>query len=315
MWTILNCDDCYRSHAFRTFEMDNTRERTSSSQQGHQLMVQAETCLAHGDIGQASRLFLEAADLFDQLANSSKNMSTSRGLRTLAWSCRQKAGRFPIPGQIPGTESSLTRPTDQSLISLSIQLRQRPNESDQDAQIHKYSRAQIHLFLRVRFGILDFGVVENQITDGTGDGGLDAYHIDEDKKTIYLIQSKYKTTPEGYLNNAVDWREFFKMELDRIVRGEAGSISGNEYNGKVKIFQQKVTNISDIGRWKYALVYLGNVPSAITKENLLGISGGVCRDAEVLHGNDFYNQVLIPYLKRDFYNKEDFSFEIYMHVT
>jgi hypothetical protein len=188
-----------------------------------------------------------------------------------------------------------------------------PAENDQDAQIHKYSRAQIHLFLRVRFGILDFDDVENQITDGTGDGGLDAYHIDEDKKTIYLIQSKYKTTPEGYLNNDVDWREFFKMELDRIVRGEAGSITGNEYNGKVKIFQQKVTSISDIGRWKYALVYLGNVPSAITKANLLSISGGVCGDAEVLHGNDFYNQVLIPYLKRDFYDKEDFSFEIYIN--
>ena len=188
-----------------------------------------------------------------------------------------------------------------------------PDENDQDAQIHKYSRAQIHLFLRVRFGILDFDIVENQITDGTGDGGLDAYHIDEDKKIIYLIQSKYKTTPVGYLNNDVDWREFFKMELDRIVRGEAGSISGNQYSGKVKAFQQRITNIPDIARWEYALVYLGNVPSAITKENLLGISGGVCRDAEVLHGNDFYNQVLIPYLKRDFYNKEDFSFEIYIN--
>lgn len=188
-----------------------------------------------------------------------------------------------------------------------------PDENDQDAQIHKYSRAQIHLFLRVRFGILDFGVVEDQITDDTGDGGLDAYHIDEDKKTIYLIQSKYKTTPDGYLNNDVDWREFFKMELDRIVRGEAGSIAGSEYNGKVKSFQRKITNISDIGRWKYALVYLGNVPSAISKENLLSISGGVCQDAEVLHGNDFYNEVLIPYLKRDFYDKEDFSFEIYIN--
>lgn len=185
-----------------------------------------------------------------------------------------------------------------------------PAEDDEDAQIHKYSRAQIHLFLRVRFGILDFNVVEGQITDGTGDGGLDAYHIDEDKKVVHLIQSKYKTTPEGYLNNDVDWREFFKMELDRIVRGEAGSISGNEYNGKIRIFQDQIKNIPDIARWAYRLVYLGNVPSAITKQNLLSTSGGVCQDAEVLHGSDFYNQVLIPYLKRDFYNKEDFSFEI-----
>lgn len=188
-----------------------------------------------------------------------------------------------------------------------------PDGNNQDAQIHKYSRAQIHLFLRVRFGILDFDGVENQITDGTGDGGLDAYHIDEDKKTIYLIQSKYKTTPEGYLNNDVDWREFFKIELDRIVQGETVSVSGDRYNGKVQSLQQKIRDFPSRALLNYTLIYLGNVPSAITKENLLSISGGVCRDAEVLHGNDFYNQVLIPYLKRDFYDKEDFSFEIYIN--
>lgn len=103
------------------------------------------------------------------------------------------------------------------------------------------------------------------------------------------------------------------MELDRIVRGEAGSISGNQYSGKIHAFQQKIRNITDIARWNYILIYLGNVPSAITKENLLSISGGVCQDAEVLHGSDLYNHVLIPYLKRDFYNKEDFSFEIYIN--
>lgn len=188
-----------------------------------------------------------------------------------------------------------------------------PDPENVDAQIHKYSRTQIHLFLRVRFCLLDFNIVESQITDGTGDGGLDAYHIDEEKKIIYLIQSKYKTTPDGYLNSDVDWREFFKMELDRIVRGEVGSISGNQYNGKIQAFQQKIRNIADIARWNYILVYLGNVPSAITKENLLSISGGVCQGAEVLHGKDFYNKVLVPYLKRDFYNKEDFSFEIYIN--
>ena len=188
-----------------------------------------------------------------------------------------------------------------------------PSENDQDAQIHKYSRSQIHLFLRVRFGLLDFNITENQITDGTNDGGLDAYHIDEEKKIIYLIQSKYKTTPEGYLNNDVDWREFFKMELNRIVQGETISMSGDQYNGKVRGLQQKIGNINDIARWNYVLIYLGNVPSAITKEKLLTVSGGVCRNVEILHGNDFYNQVLIPYLKRDFYDKESFSFEIYIN--
>lgn len=188
-----------------------------------------------------------------------------------------------------------------------------PDESDDEAQIHKYSRTQIHLFLRVRFGILDFDIAEKQITDGTNDGGLDAYHIDTEKKVIYLIQSKYKTTSDGYLNSDVDWREFFKMELDRIVRGETASISGNEYNGKVKSFQRQIADITDIARWEYKLIYLGNVPSTITEERLLTVSGGVCTNTEILHGRDFYNHVLIPYLKRDFYDKEDFSFEIYIN--
>lgn len=185
-----------------------------------------------------------------------------------------------------------------------------PGAENVDAQIHKYSRAQIHLFLRVRFCLLDFNLVESQITDGTGDGGLDAYHIDEEKKVIYLIQSKYKTTPDGYLNSDVDWREFFRMELDRIVQGEANSLSGSPYNRKIHSFQRKISSMPDKGRLEYVLIYLGNVPSSIKKDNLLSISGNVCRDAEVLHGNDLYNKVLIPYLKRDFYSKEDFSFEI-----
>jgi len=188
-----------------------------------------------------------------------------------------------------------------------------PKAGDVEGQTHMYSRAQIHLFLRVRFGILDFMTAEDQITDDAGDGGLDAYHIDEEKKIIYLIQSKYKITPEGYLNGNVDWREFFKMELDRITQGESVSMSGIQYNGKIGIFQKKIKDISDIARWKYVLIYLGNVPSAITKKNLLEVSGNVCDIAEIFYGNDFYNQVLIPYLKRDFYKKEDFSFQIYIN--
>lgn len=56
-----------------------------------------------------------------------------------------------------------------------------PDAENVDAQIHKYSRAQIHLFLRVRFCLLDFNVVESQITDGTGDGA-DLMHTTSMKK-------------------------------------------------------------------------------------------------------------------------------------
>lgn len=44
------------------------------------------------------------------------------------------------------------------------------------------SRAFIHLFLKVKFGLTNFEDRENRITDGPGDGGIDAYYIDSDNK-------------------------------------------------------------------------------------------------------------------------------------
>src|SRR3989344_2052812 len=70
--------------------------------------------------------------------------------------------------------------------------------NDVDAEIHKRSRAFIHLFLRTRFGLLDFAEAESRIPDGPDDGGLDAYHIDEEDKKIYLIQSKFSTSAERF---------------------------------------------------------------------------------------------------------------------
>jgi hypothetical protein len=56
------------------------------------------------------------------------------------------------------------------------------------------SRAYIHLYLKVLFGLLDFNEREKNITDGTDDGGIDGYFIDRETKSIHLIQSKFRTT-------------------------------------------------------------------------------------------------------------------------
>jgi len=187
-----------------------------------------------------------------------------------------------------------------------------PEEDNIDAEIHKRSRSFIHLFLKVRFGILDFDIAESQITDGTDDGGLDAYYIDEEDKKIYLIQSKFSTTPENFENNSVNGYEFFRMELDRITRGEQTYSNGNNYNGKVIDFQQKikVENIPDIARYQYILVYVGNISRRLNKDQLLQVSGGVCTEAEIINGQAFYNDIIMPYLQHDFFNKKDFILKI-----
>jgi hypothetical protein len=187
-----------------------------------------------------------------------------------------------------------------------------PEENDTDAEIHKRSRSFIHLFLKVRFGILDFDVAESFITDGTNDGGLDAYYIDEEDKKIYLIQSKFSATSENFENNSVNGYELFRMELDRITKGEQTANNGNRYNGKIIDFQQKikVENMPDISRYQWILLYVGNVSRRLNKEQLLSVSGGVCTEAEVINGKIFYNDILMPYLQHDFFNKKDFVLKI-----
>src|SRR3989338_11367279 len=60
------------------------------------------------------------------------------------------------------------------------------NLDSEEKIINARSRAFVHLLLKVRFGLLKFLERENRITDGTQDGGIDAYLIDKEKKKISL---------------------------------------------------------------------------------------------------------------------------------
>src|ERR1017187_5454073 len=60
------------------------------------------------------------------------------------------------------------------------------------------SRAFIHLYLKVSFGLIDFARREHLITDGAFDGGIDGYYINQEMKTIYLIQSKFRATERNF---------------------------------------------------------------------------------------------------------------------
>jgi hypothetical protein len=86
------------------------------------------------------------------------------------------------------------------------------------------SRALIQLFLRTRFGLCSFTDAEKFITDGSNDGGLDAYYIDQESKVIYLIQSKFRTTQTNFETQPVHGYDLFKMELGLIVKdGKEGT--------------------------------------------------------------------------------------------
>jgi hypothetical protein len=57
-----------------------------------------------------------------------------------------------------------------------------PPASDVEKTNQARSRAFIHLYLKVSFGLTDFVPREHFITDGQHDGGIDAYFIDTDPR-------------------------------------------------------------------------------------------------------------------------------------
>lgn len=172
------------------------------------------------------------------------------------------------------------------------------------------SRALIHLFLRTRFGLIDLASAESCVTEGDGDGGLDAYFIDETNKIVYLVQSKFRTVPENFEQRSVDGYELFKMHLGEITRGEPTDAKGKSFNGKVQGLQRKIGEITNIGQYKYVLVFLGNIPQNLDPNSLNTVSGSVCEKVEIINGKDTYNHLLLPYIQSDFYNKENFILEI-----
>ena len=186
----------------------------------------------------------------------------------------------------------------------------RYDTSDEETTNQARARALIHLFLRTRFGLINFVEAEKFITDGSMDGGLDAYYIDCDHKMIYLIQSKFRTKEENFENRSVDGYELFKMELGLITKGEEKDKNGNNFNGKIHGFQRNIREISDIGKYRYCLVFLGNISTNLDSQKLKEVSGSVCDEVEIINGKDTYNNLLLPYLQSDFYNKKEFVLKI-----
>ena len=123
------------------------------------------------------------------------------------------------------------------------------------------SQAYIHLYLLVKFGVQDFRERHSLITDGADDGGIDAYYIDKHKRVIYIIQSKFRTNENNFENKEIEPIEIVKMEIKDILDGKDKGSNGKSYNGKIKGFQRKLTEIENIGLYDYKIVLLANLYS------------------------------------------------------
>lgn len=169
------------------------------------------------------------------------------------------------------------------------------------------SRAYIHLYLKVKFGILDFTERERWIVDGSYDGGIDAYFINKETKSIYLIQSKFRTTEQNFEEKEIDILEILSMDIDRILKGQNLDEEGNEYNGKIKQLQREISEIEDIGRYSYKVVLLANLKDQLNKK-LRALTGEL--PVEVFNFSKTYEELVFPVVSGTYFTASDITIPV-----
>lgn len=182
-----------------------------------------------------------------------------------------------------------------------------PPEGDTENLIKARSRAFIHLFLMARFGLLSFQEREENLIEGPYDGGIDAYYIDPVNKIIYFVQSKFRTTEDGFIDREIKLRELLKMDVDRITNGETVDTEGNQYNSKVLTLIDRISNIGDIGRYKYLVILIANI-RRINEDGLKKITGGF--PVEIYNFERCYSELMLPVIKGVFYKAKDLFINI-----
>ena len=134
-----------------------------------------------------------------------------------------------------------------------------PDVKDEVGLTQARATAFIHLLLKVRFGITDFLERHKLITDGSQDGGIDAYFIDTESKKLFFIQSKLRTSSTAFDTKTMDANDLIRMEITRIVKGEELDSRGVAFNSKILAFQKSITQIRDIAKYDFVVIFLGNV--------------------------------------------------------
>lgn len=169
------------------------------------------------------------------------------------------------------------------------------------------SRAYIHLFLKVKFGLINFKEREEKyLTDGSYDGGIDAFYIDKNSFVIYIIQSKFRFTEQNFQEKSMDLMEILKMDIKRITKGIEEDENGNKYSGKIKAFQGKIRELGDqLPRYDYKIVLLANIDKTLVTSHLEKLFDGFPID--VYDYEKSYNELLFPVTLGTFFNASDLT--------
>jgi hypothetical protein len=185
--------------------------------------------------------------------------------------------------------------------------RYHPEENEIEILENAKARSFIHLFLKVKFGLIDFNDREDYITDDTNDGGIDAYYIDEESKILYFIQSKFRNSDNNFENKEITFEELLSMDIQRVVQGEENYENGIKYNGKILNFIKRLQSISDLPKYQYEIILLANVKRELAPR-LTRITGGYAVD--VYNFERVYSELVFPLISGSFYNIKELKITI-----
>lgn len=181
-----------------------------------------------------------------------------------------------------------------------------PDPTNQVAVDQARARAYIHLFLKVRFGLLEFVDRERFITDETSDGGIDAYYIDTDNKRIYFIQSKFRTNEINFSLKPIELDDIVKMDVERVTRGMVEDANGTRYNGKIQRLIRDLQDLPNIARYDYEIILLANI-IGIPLRVIERVLGHTC---SVFDHQKCYDDLVFPVVAGTFYNPSELTISI-----
>ncbi|MDF1674446.1 MAG: AIPR family protein [Vicingaceae bacterium] len=170
------------------------------------------------------------------------------------------------------------------------------------------SRAFIHLYLKVGFGLLSFEEREKYITDGSYDSGIDGYFIDKESRTIYFIQSKFRTNEDNFESKKIELDEILVMDINEILDGNTKDDKGNDYNGKIKQLQREVSEIENIGRYRYEVILLANIEENIPNSKFRQLTGGY--PVTAFDYEKCYNDLVFPVITGTFFSATELNISL-----
>lgn len=181
-----------------------------------------------------------------------------------------------------------------------------PIETDVDGLNKARSRAYIHLFLKVKFGLITFNEREPYITDDPGDGGIDGYYIDTEYKKIFFIQSKFRANENNFENKNITLEDLLSMELDRITKGERSDTQGSKYNNKIQKLIEEIQSIGDYSKYKETVILLANLKDKYRDK----IKPLTLFPTEIYDYEKCYNDLVFPVVSGTFFNPKELKIRI-----